>query len=156
MRRSSAVSSPPKGAGCVPTIVLVLYELMRVQIDTASSQPLYVQVAAQIRASIAQGDLCEGDALPRATDLADALGVNMHTILRAYADLRDEGILDVRRRRGAVVRTSGSGRARLVDLARQLADEGARQGLSRRGGRAPFGGVVWAGAGGRALSSGGR
>jgi GntR family transcriptional regulator len=55
----------------------------------------------------------------------------MHTVLRAYGDLRDEGLVDMRRRRGVIVRTAGDTRARLVELARDLTTEAARQGLSK-------------------------
>jgi DNA-binding transcriptional regulator YhcF (GntR family) len=55
----------------------------------------------------------------------------MHTVLRAYGRLRDEGLVELRRGRGAVVRgQAGDGRARLIELAGALALEGRRLGLS--------------------------
>ncbi len=89
-----------------------------------------MQIAAQVRGAIAGGKLGEGDRLPSARALAEALGVNMHTVLRAYGDLRDEGLVDMRRRRGVIVRSGGEGRARLTTLAHELTAEAVRQGLT--------------------------
>jgi GntR family transcriptional regulator len=104
---------------------------MLFKIDAGSSEPLFAQIAAQVRAAIATGRAAEGDRLPAARELAEALGVNMHTVLRAYGDLRDEGLVDMRRKRGVIVRAAGEPRARLVELVRELTTEATRQGLSK-------------------------
>ena len=104
---------------------------MLIKVDAGSSEPLFAQIGAQVRAAIATGRVAEGDRLPPARELAEALGVNMHTVLRAYGDLRDEGLVDMRRKRGVIVRAAGDQRARLLELARDLVSEATKQGLSK-------------------------
>jgi len=104
---------------------------MLVKVDGASPVPLSEQIAAQIRAAIARAEVRAGERLPPARELGQALGVNMHTVLRAYSALRDEGVIDLRRGRGAVVRDGVDGaRLRLHDLARRFTLEATRQGLT--------------------------
>jgi GntR family transcriptional regulator len=105
---------------------------MLVKIDPGSGEPLFAQIAAQVRSAIATGQVAEGDRLPTARELADALDVNMHTVLRAYGDLRDEGLVDMRRRRGVIVQASSDTRARLLGLAKELVAEATKQGISRQ------------------------
>lgn len=76
---------------------------MLVRIDQKSNEPLYLQLRSQIIASIAQGDLEPGDALPSVRSLASDLGINLHTVNKAYAVLRDEGYVVMRGRSGAYV-----------------------------------------------------
>lgn len=104
---------------------------MLVRVDHASSTPLAEQIAASARAALVAGDLAPGDRLPSARTLASSLEVNLHTVLRAYATLRDEGLIDLRRGRGAVVRDDADpGRTRLLEAARAYIAEARRLGLS--------------------------
>lgn len=99
--------------------------------DPTAREPLAEQIAAQIRAAVVAGSIAGGDRLPSARALADSLGVNMHTALRAYAALRDEGLIELRRGRGATVsREVTPATARLHELARELLAESRRLGLS--------------------------
>lgn len=77
---------------------------MQIVIDTASAEPLFEQVATQVRGAVLSGDLRPGEKLPSAKELATGLGINQHTVLRAYQDLRNEGFIELRRGRGATVR----------------------------------------------------
>ncbi|MBD8024976.1 GntR family transcriptional regulator [Microbacterium gallinarum] len=103
---------------------------MLIRIDPASEDPIFAQVAASVRADAATGRLRPGDRLPSARDVADALGVNLHTVLRAYQDLRDEGLVDMRRGRGAVVTDAATPLAQLYDDIAALARRARALGLS--------------------------
>ena len=102
------------------------------RIDTQSTQPLHEQLAGQIRHGIATGKLAEGEKLPAARDLAAGLKVNMHTVLRAFQTLRDEGLLEVRRGRGTSVAPDAKSATRHVELARRLVSEARRAGLGNQ------------------------
>ena len=73
------------------------------KIDPSEPTPLYLQVAAEIRRAIAEGEAGPGERLPLAKDMAKVLGVNTNTVLRALRALRDEGLLEFRRGRGITV-----------------------------------------------------
>ncbi len=76
---------------------------MLFRINTTTGEAIFVQLADQVRAAVADGTLAAGERLPAARDLATALDVSLHTVLHAYQDLRDEGLIELRRGRGAVV-----------------------------------------------------
>lgn len=78
---------------------------MLFRIDPSAPEPLFAQLAGQVRAAVARGDLTSGERLPSARDLAESLDVNVHTVLRGYQELRDEGLLELRQGRGAVIST---------------------------------------------------
>ncbi len=79
---------------------------MIIKLDTVSDVPIYLQLRNQIVKGIAQGQLKEGDTLPSVRALAESLGVNMHTVHKAYILLKEEGYLYLDRRRGAVITLS--------------------------------------------------
>jgi GntR family transcriptional regulator len=74
---------------------------MLIRLSQSSSLSLSAQIAHQIRDAVAAGVLGPGDQLPPARELAESLGVNIHTVLRGYSDLRTAGIVDLRRGRAA-------------------------------------------------------
>lgn len=78
---------------------------MLIQLDAASQIPLYAQLIAALRKAISDGDIGDGERLPSAEDLAASLDLNRNTVLRAYRDLRDEGLVELRRGRGATAIT---------------------------------------------------
>lgn len=103
---------------------------MLIRIDTASTQPLFEQLAAQVRTAVLRGDVVSGERLPSARDLAESLDVNVHTVLHAYQVLRDEGLVELRRGRGAVVTAHAVEHyAPLVHALRTVREEAARLGL---------------------------
>lgn len=76
---------------------------MIVEIDFNSEEALYLQLRNQIILGIATAKFQEGDALPSVRQLADDIGINMHTVNKAYTVLKQEGFLKVDRRKGAVI-----------------------------------------------------
>jgi GntR family transcriptional regulator len=78
---------------------------MYIKLTPDDPRPQYQQVIDEIKALIARGDLPEGTILPSVRQVAADLGVNLNTIAAAYRALQDEGLLDVRHGRGAVVRS---------------------------------------------------
>lgn len=76
---------------------------MYIEIDFNSDEALYLQLRNQIIIGIATSQYQEGDALPSVRQLADTIGINMHTVNKAYTVLRQEGFVKVDRRRGAVI-----------------------------------------------------
>lgn len=90
-----------------------------VKIDRSSSVELHLQVAAEIRRAIADGEAGPGERLPPAVDLAAVMGVNRNTVLRALRLLRDEGLLEFRRGRGVTIVGSPE-RGAVVERARDL------------------------------------
>ncbi len=76
---------------------------MLIQIDFNSDEAIYVQLCNQIIMGIATSQFREGEQLPSVRQLADTIGINMHTVNKAYAILQQEGFVKIDRRRGAVI-----------------------------------------------------
>ena len=76
---------------------------MELIIDFNSDEAIYVQLCNQIIMGIATSALQEGDSLPSVRALADDIGINMHTVNKAYGILKQEGFVKLDRRRGAIV-----------------------------------------------------
>ena len=76
---------------------------MLIKIDFNSDEAIYMQVRNQIILGIATAEIREGDPLPSVRQMAQAVGINMHTVNKAYSLLRQEGFIQLDRRKGAVV-----------------------------------------------------
>ena len=79
---------------------------MIIKIDFESEEAIYIQLRNQIIMGIATDRIREGDSLPSVRQLAENIGINMHTVNKAYAVLKQEGYIKLDRRRGAVDRKS--------------------------------------------------
>lgn len=104
---------------------------MRWTVDHTSGERLQDQIAASVRRGTATGEIHVGDQLPPAAELADALSVNRNTVLAAYRQLRDEGLLEFRRGRGARIASATPSTAPVLDAARALLSLAADHGLDR-------------------------
>jgi len=101
-----------------------------IRVDPARDVPLADQIAAAVRRGIAEGSAPAGTRLPAARELADSLQVSVHTVLAGYQQLRDEGLIELRRGRGATVGDGvRPGKAALVELTRELVAAARRLGL---------------------------
>lgn len=98
-----------------------MVNLMILKIDFNSDEAFYLQLCNQIILGIATETFCEGDPLPSVRTLADQIGINMHTVNKAYSLLRQEGFVKLDRRRGAVI---------CLDVDKLQAIEELRQNLS--------------------------
>ena len=76
---------------------------MVIEIDFNSEEAIYLQLTNQIIMGIVTSRLQEGDSLPSVRQLAETIGINMHTVNKAYTLLRQEGFVSIDRRRGAVI-----------------------------------------------------
>lgn len=114
---------------------------MILRIDQGSSEPLYLQIRNQLVGAIARGELLPGDRLPGVRVLASDLGINLHTVNKAYAVLRDEGYLLMRGRSGAFVAdaSQAASQARRADAEARTAEALKALALEwrARGGEAP-------------------
>jgi len=76
---------------------------MFIKIDFESEIPIYAQIKNQIVNGIASGNLTEGESLPSVRQFAKDIGVNMHTVNKAYLLLKNDGFVTVHKRKGVVV-----------------------------------------------------
>ena len=88
---------------------------MIIKIDFNSDEAIYMQLRNQIVVGIAQEKIKNGESLPSVRQLAEELGVNMHTVNKAYSILRNDGYLKLDRRKGAVVSISLESRTKHLE-----------------------------------------
>lgn len=89
---------------------------MVIEIDFNSEEAIYLQLRNQIIMGIATAKYREGDALPSVRALADQIGINMHTVNKAYTVLRNEGFVRMDRRKGAVIALDEGKRKALEEM----------------------------------------
>lgn len=108
--------------------------MLHFQIDVSAGIPVYRQILDQIKYYIASGTLKPGDRLPSIRELAQTLAINPTTVVRVYADLEHEGVIEMQHGRGAFVtarsfRMTPTQRERKIhELARRLVVEAAQMG----------------------------
>ncbi len=78
-------------------------EYMLIEIDFNSDEAIYMQLRNRIIIGIATAEIQEGDSLPSVRQLAENIGINMHTVNKAYSVLKQEGFIQLDRRKGAVI-----------------------------------------------------
>ena len=109
---------------------------MLLELDFSTDMPIYLQIRNQVVMGIADGRLAAGERLPTIRALAVESGINMMTVSKAYALLKQEGYIQTGRRSGAVVCGEISGRGLLAPKARQslqlLIAEAALSGVSKQ------------------------
>ena len=76
---------------------------MIIEIDFNSDEAIYIQLRNQIIMGIATSEIQEGESLPSVRQLAETVGINMHTVNNAYTGLKQAGYLLLDRRKGAVI-----------------------------------------------------
>ena len=93
---------------------------MLIEIDFNSDEAIYVQLQNQIIMGIAMNLIQAGDSLPSVRQLANTVGINMHTVNKAYAILRQEGFIQLDRRKGAVIAIDMDKARALLEMKEQL------------------------------------
>lgn len=91
-----------------------------IEVDFNSDEALYVQLQNQIIVGIAMNAIREGDTLPSVRRLAETIGINMHTVNKAYSILKQEGFIQLDKRRGAVIALDANKARALLEMEEQL------------------------------------
>ncbi|MCC0648218.1 GntR family transcriptional regulator [Clostridioides sp. ZZV15-6598] len=76
---------------------------MILNLDFNSDKSIYVQIKEEITKAIASGELKINESLPSVRSMAENIGVNLHTVNKSYNELKEEGFLNIDRRKGAIV-----------------------------------------------------
>jgi len=74
-----------------------------ISIDKDSHVPIYAQIEDQVRGLIQAGQIKAGDQLPTIRELSEILSVNVNTVVLAYRDLSNEGVITTVRGKGTFI-----------------------------------------------------
>ena len=91
-----------------------------IHIDFNSDEAIYMQLRNQIIMGIATSRTREGETLPSVRQLADIIGINMHTVNKAYSVLKQDGFVSIDRRKGAVICIDANKILALAELKEEL------------------------------------
>lgn len=80
---------------------------MFIRLDFESDEPIYTQLIHQIIEGIAKKNLSPGDPLPSVRAMAADIGINLHTVNKAYQHLKQEGFILIHRQKGVVIHPDG-------------------------------------------------
>ncbi|MBC1374762.1 GntR family transcriptional regulator [Listeria sp. FSL L7-0091] len=84
---------------------------MLLAIDLQSDEPIYTQICNQIIEGMAKRELLPGDKLPSVRSLGADIGINFHTVNKAYQILKQEGFIQIHRQKGVVIHPDGVAKA---------------------------------------------
>lgn len=84
---------------------------MLLAIDLQSEEPIYTQICNQIIEGMAKRELLPGDKLPSVRSLGADIGINFHTVNKAYQILKQEGLIQIHRQKGVVIHPDGVAKA---------------------------------------------
>ena len=87
---------------------------MLILVDFASEKPIYMQIYEQIVLKISNGSLQPGEGLPSVRRLSEDIGVNIHTVNKTYALLREEGYVKMNTRSGASIELKKPDKQKLI------------------------------------------
>ena len=94
--------------------------MLIIEIDFNSDEAIHIQLCNQIIMGIATDQLKVGETLPSVRQLADTIGINMHTVNKAYSVLKQEGFLSIDRRKGAVISIDADKMRALDEMKQEL------------------------------------
>jgi DNA-binding transcriptional regulator YhcF (GntR family) len=91
---------------------------MFIEIEANSAVPIYLQLAQQIIEGVAKGSLKPGDSLPSVRSFAADLGMNMHTVNKAYHYLEEKEFIQIVQKKGVFIHENGVRKASELDRLR--------------------------------------
>jgi GntR family transcriptional regulator len=91
-----------------------------IHVNPASGTPIYLQLMEQVKHAIETGAVRAGEQLPTLRKIAEELVINPNTVVRAYRELENEGVVEIRHGLGVFVSPSAS-RAKISRKSRSIA-----------------------------------